>query len=288
MLVHRYSVAEAHRRDLDELALLVGSSSRLLVLTGAGCSTESGIPDYRDSNGDWKRRPPVQYQDFVSSEGARQRYWARSMVGWEYVRRAHPNPAHRALAQLEDQGVVHHLITQNVDGLHQNAGSRKVIDLHGTIDRVGCLACGYRVGRIEMQDWLGRLNPTWLEVAAQSAPDGDADLEGEDFDDFRVPPCPYCAGVLRPCVVFFGENVPRGRVSKAFERLAEADALLVVGSSLMVFSGYRFVREATRSGKPVAIINLGRSRADAEVALKIEAPCGEALTELVRRLAPRS
>jgi len=268
---------------LDALIEFVHRSRRLLVLTGAGCSTESGIPDYRDDGGAWKRQPPIGYQAFVTDVHARRRYWARSMIGWKHIRLAHPNAAHRALADLERSGPIHHLITQNVDGLHQRAGSRAVLDLHGRLDTVTCIDCGIDLERAALQATLEARNPVWKETPAPAAPDGDADLEEAGIEHFEVPDCPHCAGILKPAVVFFGESVPRGRVARAFKYLDEADALLVVGSSLTVFSGYRFVREAVRRDYPVAIVNRGRTRADGEVALKIEASCGAVLPALAPR-----
>lgn len=254
---------------------------KLFVLTGAGCSTSSGIPDYRDADGKWKRMPPVTYQAFMGEEKTRRRYWARSLVGWRRVHEARPNEAHRALARLEANGKTELLLTQNVDGLHQAAGSAKVIDLHGRLDRVRCTGCGRILPRDEMQDELARLNPNWLSVDAADAPDGDADLDGADFSSFEVPRCRFCAGMLKPDVVFFGENVPRERVVAAVRRLDAADAMLVVGSSLMVYSGFRFVEMAARAGKPVAAVNLGQTRADRLLALKVESPCEAALAFLL-------
>lgn len=262
------------------LARFIDIHPRLFVLTGAGCSTDSGIPDYRDSDGAWKRTPPVTYQAFMGEERTRRRYWARSLVGWRHFGRAEPNGTHRALQRLEAQGRVELLVTQNVDGLHQRAGQRQVIDLHGRLDQVRCMSCDWRQPREEFQQELERLNPAWVELDATEAPDGDADLEAH-FDDFVVPPCPACGGVLKPDVVFFGENVPRERVMQGMQALDAADAMLVVGSSLMVFSGYRFVHAAARSGKPVAAVNLGRTRADPLLSLKVEASCAEALSFLL-------
>lgn len=267
------------------LAQLIGRSERLVVLTGAGCSTESGIPDYRDENGEWKHRRPVQFQDFVSSEATRRRYWARSLVGWERIANAQPNAAHRALAALEDADRIHGLITQNVDGLHQKAGQRQVIDLHGRLDQVECLGCRATVSRSGFQAELGRLNPGWGALPAAVAPDGDALLDGIDFDAFRVPDCRQCGGLLKPGVVFFGEAVPRERAAAALGWLDEADALLVVGSSLMVWSGYRFARRAAERGIPIAAINLGRTRADDKINLRIAGACGAVLAELAARCA---
>ncbi|HEY1865296.1 MAG TPA: NAD-dependent protein deacetylase [Roseiarcus sp.] len=258
---------------------------RLFVLTGAGCSTRSGIPDYRDAEGQWKRARPVTYQAFMGEEKTRRRYWARSLIGWRLLRQAEPNDAHRALAELEASGKSELLLTQNVDRLHQAAGSMQVIDLHGRIDLVRCMDCGRRSPRVELQDELSRLNADWIDLDATEAPDGDADLEGADFSSFVTPSCRRCSGVLKPDVVFFGENVPRDRVDTAFRHLIEADAVLVVGSSLMVYSGFRFVERAVSLGKPVAAVNLGRTRADALLALKAEEACESALSFL---LGPRA
>jgi NAD-dependent SIR2 family protein deacetylase len=262
---------------------------RLFVLTGAGCSTGSGIPDYRDAEGQWKRARPVTFQAFMGDEKTRRRYWARSLVGWRRIRRAQPNDAHRALARLETMGGIELILTQNVDRLHQAAGSARVIDLHGRIDLVRCMDCDRRSPREALQDELGRLNADWLDLDAMEAPDGDADLDGADFLSFAVPSCRRCGGVLKPDVVFFGENVPRGRVDAAARRLDEADAMLIVGSSLMVYSGFRFVEQAASAGKPVAAVNLGRTRADGLLALKAEEACEAALAFLLRppcRLRP--
>jgi len=263
--------------DRARLREFVEAHPRLFVLTGAGCSTDSGIPDYRDANGGWKRPQPVTYQAFMGEQATRQRYWARSLVGWRRFGRAQPNATHRALARLEEQGRVTTLLTQNVDGLHQAAGHRNVIDLHGRLDEVRCMSCDARLPRDTFQHMLVESNPTWALLDAGDAPDGDADLEGRDFSRFDVPPCPHCGGILKPDVVFFGENVPRHRVDAAVTSLNEADAMLVVGSSLMVFSGYRFAAAAAREGKPIAAVNLGKTRADPLLSLKIEQSCAEAL-----------
>ncbi len=278
------TVPRRAHRPLDELAAFLRRHPRLLVLTGAGVSTGSGIPDYRDGDGQWKRKAPVQYQEFIGSAAVRRRYWARSLIGWRWFSRAEPNGAHRALARLEQAGHVHHLVTQNVDRLHQRAGSRRVTDLHGRLDTVVCLACGEESPRAEFQQALERRNPRFAALAAGVAPDGDADLDGVDFGDFDIPACATCGGVLKPHVVFFGESVPKARVELALERLAEADALLVVGSSLMVFSGYRFARTAAAAGKPIAAVNRGRTRADELIGLKVEDECGALLTGLAEAL----
>jgi NAD-dependent SIR2 family protein deacetylase len=253
---------------------------RLFVLTGAGCSTDSGIPDYRDANGGWKRPPPVTYQAFTGDLAVRQRYWARSMIGWRRFGSARPNATHHALRRLDGHNQLTVLLTQNVDRLHQAAGSSNVLDLHGRLDQVRCLACERRMPRIDVQQQLLRHNPQWAALDATDAPDGDADLEGCDFSRFVVPACPFCAGMLKPDVVFFGESVPRDRVDTAMRALDEADAMLVVGSSLMVYSGYRFAHAAARAGKPIAAVNLGHTRADPLLSLKIEQPCALALAFL--------
>ena len=259
---------------------------RLFVLTGAGCSTGSGIPDYRDEQGAWKRTPPVTYQAFVGDGITRRRYWARSLVGWPRIAQAQPNAAHRALAALEAQGRCSQLLTQNVDGLHQAAGSRAVIDLHGRLDAVVCLGCGASSSRADVQRRLAEANPAWAGLAAGAAPDGDADLEDRDFATFQVPACDACGGMLKPDVVFFGENVPRARVDAAMAGLAQADAMLVVGSSLMVYSGLRFVHAAVRAQIPVAAVNLGRTRADDLLRFRMAAPCGDALRFLLAADVP--
>jgi len=266
----------------DGLSHFIARHPRLFVLTGAGCSTDSGIPDYRDSAGEWKRRPPIRYQEFVGNELARKRYWARSLAGFRRMRVARPNDAHHALATLERCGRIVQLVTQNVDGLHHAAGSENVIDLHGRIDTVRCLGCGQRTSRDELQRELERRNPSFAALDALQAPDGDADLEGVAFETFDAPACSACGGLLKPDVVFFGENVPTERVQRAMAPIASSDAMLVVGSSLMIYSGYRFVTAAADAGKPIAAINIGRTRADDILSLKVEDRCANAL----RVLAP--
>ena len=272
--------------EITPLVEFVRRHPRLLVLTGAGCSTQAGIPDYRDADGAWKRSAPMRFQLFVGDSVARRRYWARSMVGWRTMALARPTSAHHALAQLESQGHVRLLVTQNVDGLHNQAGSNRLIDLHGRIDTVCCLGCGQRTLRRDLQQDLLRRNPSWATLDALSAPDGDADLEGLDFAQFDVPACSACGGMLKPDVVFFGENVPRDRVADVRSALAESDAVLVAGSSLMVYSGFRFVEDAVAAGKPVAAVNMGRTRADALLALKLEHEVGAALEKLAAALMP--
>lgn len=248
---------------------------RLCVLTGAGVSTAAGIPDYRDAQGAWKGARPVEFQPFMTTPSVRQRYWARSLVGWPFIAGARPSATHRALAQLESRGAVQVLITQNVDGLHQAAGSRNVIDLHGRLDLVRCMQCTLTLPRGELQSMLVANNPKWESVGGRIAPDGDVELDHGDYDGFVVPDCQQCGGILKPDVVFFGEPVPRERVALAFEGVAHADALLVVGTSLMVYSGYRFAEAAASAGKPIAAVNMGRTRADHLYELKISASCDE-------------
>ena len=269
----------------ERLESFITAHRRIFVLTGAGCSTDSGIPDYRDDEGGWKRAQPVTYQAFMGEAATRRRYWARSLVGWPRIASARPNVAHRALAQLEERGQCELLLTQNVDGLHQAAGSHAVVDLHGRLDMVRCMACEQRTPRADLQRRLVERNPAWAALVADTAPDGDADLEGRDFDAIDVPECEACGGVLKPDVVFFGENVPQERVRTAMDHLQQADAMLVVGSSLMVWSGFRFVHAAVREGIPVGAVNLGRTRGDDLLRFRVAAPCGPALSFLLEAAA---
>ena len=269
--------------ELTELVRLL-VNKKLLVLSGAGISTESGIPDYRSPERLKMPRNPMRYQEFVGSAAARQLYWARSLVGWSVVQRAKPNRAHRAVADLEKRGVVKGLITQNVDGLHAAAGSQEVLELHGGLDRVICLNCGSLEARPRMQRRMLHLNPEFETQSTAIAPDGDADLAKTLTDDFKVPPCLRCSGILKPDVVFFGENVPKERVERAWRMLEGSDALVVIGSSLTVFSGYRFVAKAAKVGMPVVIINRGPTRGDKDASLRIEANVGEVLPRLAEQL----
>ena len=263
---------------------------RVLVLTGAGISTASGIPDYRDKDGVRRGKAPVQGPEFRRHDAVRRRYWARSMAGYPTLARAEPNAAHRALAQLGAAGQIGALMTQNVDGLHQQAGSFGVLELHGSIHNVICLDCHAAFSRAFVQGQLIDANPglaSSAEQAAQAAPDGDAHLEPASLADFNVPSCVHCGGMLKPDVVFFGDGVPAERTTRALAHMDSADALLVIGSSLMVYSGFRFCRMAEQAGKPIAALNLGITRADAMLALKVES-CAEqvlpALPALLDRL----
>ncbi|MHA7238533.1 NAD-dependent protein deacetylase [Arthrobacter sp. TMS1-12-1] len=270
-------------RDLLEQAVVLLGGLRLAMLTGAGLSTDSGIPDYRGPQS--VPRNPMTYQQFVGDEALRRRYWARNHLGWRHLRRADPNAGHAAVARLEQRGLLTGLITQNVDKLHSSAGSINVIDLHGTFDRVVCLQCASTFPRGRIAEILEALNPGYLEResdAGDIAPDADADVD--DTGDFLMAPCPVCDGMLKPDFVYFGENVPKGRVAGAYAMVDAAAALLVAGSSLTVMSGLRFVRHAVKGGKPVVIINRGPTRGDEFASLKIEAGVSEALTYLAARL----
>lgn len=266
----------------QQLAEFIAARSRLFVITGAGCSAPSGIETYRDDLGEWHRPAPVMHQDFLNSEASRRRYWARSMRGWPMFATARSNAAHAALAELESVGRLRCLVTQNVDGLHQRAGQRRVIELHGSLAWVICMTCGERIPRAQLQQTLEALNPDLLHVASAPAPDGDADLGGaENAPSIRVPECRVCAGILKPDVVFYGDSVPRSRVEDAFAALDQADGLLVIGSSLMVFSSYRFCRRAHQLGLPMAAVNQGRTRADDFFEVKVEDDCAIVLPSLL-------
>ncbi len=265
----------------ERLLEWIARHRRVFALTGAGCSTASGIPDYRDDCGEWKRRPPVLIQAFRTQEPVYRRYWARAYAGWPRFAEAAPGVAHQAFAAWEAAGTLAHLVTQNVDGLHQRAGSRTVIDLHGRLDRVVCLGCGARSSRDAVQAAMAAANPAW-QAAMTVAPDGDADIDSAAVDAFHAPHCDRCGGLLKPDVVFFGENVPAARYETARQALAASDAVLVAGSSLMVYSGFRFVRQAREAGLPIAIVNRGRTRADDLASLKIEGDVGAVLASAVR------
>lgn len=258
---------------------------RLAVLTGAGISEGSGIPTYRDSEGNWLRNDPITHQEFTGCEHKRRRYWGRSLVGWPGVRDARPNAAHQALATLEREERIELLITQNVDRLHQRAGSHNVVDLHGRLDRVICLGCKAFSHRELMQQRLERHNPHLRDLAAEVRPDGDADLSTEQVASVIVPVCEACGGDLMPDVVFFGGSVPKERVAHCTDAIARADALLVIGSSLRVFSGYRFCRRAAEAGKPIAILNPGVTRADPLATLKLSHPAEMLLPPLLAVLS---
>tara|TARA_R110002073_G_scaffold11364_11_gene51972 strand:+ start:5834 stop:6709 length:876 start_codon:yes stop_codon:yes gene_type:complete len=272
------------QQDIDSLARFLVDHPRLVVLTGAGISEASGIPTYRDQHGAWQHSNPIQQQAFLRDVLARRRYWARSRYGWPVIRDASPNPAHHALAQLEARGHIELLITQNVDRLHQRAGSRNVLDLHGRIDRVHCLTCGAKHCRDSVQELLDSDNE-WPHIAEPGArPDGDMELADSLPHQLVLPICPLCGGDLKPDVVFFGGTVPTARVNNCLAALDRAHGLLVIGSSLMVFSGFRFCRHASRRGLPVAIVNPGITRADALAQLKLSSLAAPLLTGALGRL----
>lgn len=271
--------------QLETLADLV-ADRHVVVLSGAGLSTESGIPDYRGPTGRARRAQPMTFQAFTADARARQRYWARSHHGWRHIAGATPNAGHHAVAGLQHRGFLAGIITQNVDGLHQAAGARGVVELHGSLHQVICLACGQRTSRAELHRRLAEANPDWHVQGSEINPDGDAALTSEQVGRFRVVECARCEGVLKPDVVFFGENVPPSRVRESYALVERASALVVLGSSLTVMSGYRFVRHAARLRIPVAIVNHGPTRGDAHALLTLDAPLGQTLTALLARCGP--
>lgn len=269
--------------ELTALADLLAQGG-VVVLSGAGLSTESGIPDYRGPSGAAQRKhAPMTYQAFRSDPRARHRYWARSHLGWPHMRDARPNDGHRAVAALEAAGLVDAVITQNVDALHQKAGSRTVVDLHGRLNQVACLSCGMRVSRDALHAQVAAANPGWDALPTLTNPDGDVELPEEAIDAFVMLDCRSCGGALKPDVVYFGESVPPERVARCYALVDEARTLLVLGSSLTVYSGRRFVMHAHAHGIPVAIVNQGPTRADDLAAVRIDAPLGITLTGLLAR-----
>lgn len=273
-----------HTSDTDEsdaaLQRFMTTHERVFVLTGAGCSTAAGLGDYRNKHGEWKRKQPITGQEFLGSLSARQRYWARSSVGWKSFGRAQPALAHHALRRLQQASLLQALITQNVDQLHQKAGHTDVIDLHGVLSQNRCTQCNTLESRDEFQRRLLDRNPWLNTLTAQHAPDGDADLDESLLQDLDIPMCLNCGGVVKPDVVFFGENVPRSRLALAMLNFERSDALLVCGSSLMVYSGFRFCRYAAEQNKPIALVNDGKTRADDLATVKIEGDCGARLQRL--------
>ncbi|GII28209.1 NAD-dependent protein deacetylase [Planotetraspora mira] len=292
---HRHGADPAHGTDpTDRTGVPDGPAFRTLVdlvadggvviLSGAGLSTESGIPDYRGETGRRRQADPMTYQTFIGSAEARRRYWARSHLGWGHIARAAPNAGHHAVAELQARGLVAGIITQNVDGLHQAAGAQQVIELHGAIDRVMCLSCGQRTARRLLDQQLREANPGWRAQVSAINPDGDAVIADDQIDGFEIVDCHSCGGMLKPDVVFFGENVPRPRVDECYALTGDARTLLVLGSSLTVMSGFRFVRHAGERAIPVAIINKGATRGDDHALVALDAPLGSALTALLAEL----
>jgi NAD-dependent SIR2 family protein deacetylase len=279
--------AELDRND-DPFGILVDllRGGGAVVLSGAGLSTESGIPDYRGPSGQRRRGQPMTYQTFTGSAEARQRYWARSHLGWRNITDAAPNAGHVAVAELQRRGLISGIITQNVDGLHQAAGAASVVELHGSLHRVTCLSCWQRMPRTWLHERLATANPGWdnrMDITVN--PDGDVALE--DTDGFTVVGCEGCGGVLKPDVVFFGENVPRQRVQDCYDLVTAARSLIVLGSSLTVMSGLRYVRHAAKHDIPVVIVNQGATRGDDLATATLDAPLGATLTAAVRTLPPR-
>ncbi|MGW2305985.1 NAD-dependent protein deacetylase [Streptomyces sp. NPDC001809] len=269
--------------DLEPVVAALDAGG-VLVLSGAGISTESGIPDYRGEGGSLSRHTPMTYQEFTADAQARRRYWARSHLGWRTFRRARPNAGHLAVAAFGQYGLLSGVITQNVDGLHGAAGSDGVVELHGSLDRVVCLTCGAFSRRVDLALRLEEANAGFAPRAARINPDGDADLSDDQVGDFRVLPCTVCGGILKPDVVFFGEAVPPRRVERCRELVHEAASLLVLGSSLTVMSGLRFVRQAAEAGKPVLIVNQDPTRGDRHAVTRVALPLGAALTGVAARL----
>ena len=261
------------------LARYITDHPKLFILTGAGISTQSGIPAYRDAAGHWQSPPPVQHRAFIQDISVRQRYWGRSLAGWHTLRDAKPNNAHKILAALEAAGYIELLVTQNVDRLHQKAGSQQVIDLHGRADIVACIECDYEIDREAMHDWCRTLNPDFIAPISAPRPDGDADFE-TDFSSFKVPNCPKCSGVMKARVVYFGDNVPKEVVYSAIDALERSRALLCIGSSLQVFSGFRFNRHAHQIGLQQAALTQGVTRADDLLDLKLDAEITQTLEDM--------
>lgn len=261
----------------------------VLVLTGAGISTDSGIPDYRGAGGRRRHAAPMTYDRFVGSAEERRRYWARSHVGWSTIATAKPNVSHHAVTRLQQAGLLTGVVTQNVDRLHTAAGTREVVNLHGTLDAVVCLNCGRRRSRFEIGLRLDAVNPGFREALAGDVtvvrPDGDVVIPADRIEDFQVVDCRRCGGLLKPDVVFFGETVPRERFRHALSLIEQSSALVVLGSSLTVGSGYRFVTAAARRGMAIAIVNRGETRGDQHASLKLDMGLGDALAEIGARMA---
>jgi NAD-dependent SIR2 family protein deacetylase len=277
-------LARTSSGEVDALAQLVGEGG-VVVLSGAGLSTDSGIPDYRGATGSLRRHTPMTYQTFRDDPRGRHRYWARSFVGWRQIRSARPNAGHLAVADLQSAGVLGGIVTQNVDGLHQAGGASEVVELHGGLDRTVCLACGDVASRAELDERLRTVNPHFGPRTDEVNPDGDAELPDESLDGFVMVECAACGGgPLKPDVVFFGETVPRHRVDHCFDLVDRARSLLVLGSSLTVMSGYRFVLRAAKLGIPVAIVNAGPTRGDGKATVRVDAPLGAVLPELAGRI----
>lgn len=269
---------------LAQMQEFINSNKKLFVLTGAGISTESGIPDYRSEGVGLyatSTKRPVQIKHFMESSKARQSYWARNYVGWPRFSSFKPNISHTTLAEWEKRGKIHCIVTQNVDRLHHKAGSCKVHELHGTAFNVICMTCNHMVARHTYQSKLRETNQHMSAVSLEIRPDGDVELTKEEVNNFQVPPCEQCGGIMKPDIVFFGDNVPRSRVNKIQQELATCDGLLVLGSSLFVYSGYRFILQAAESGIRIGAVNIGATRGDKHISLHVNARCGEVLPQLI-------
>ena len=273
--------------SFEDMRAFVTAHPGLFVITGAGISRASGIPAYRDAAGIWQSSSPIQHEEFMRDAAIRQRYWTRSFHGWPIVAKARPNQSHRALAHLEQKGYIQMLVTQNIDRLHQKADHKRVIDLHGRLDQVLCMDCGALYSRVEIQRWLSMNNPHLQETAVESAPDGDARVQDEAAHMLRIPSCQRCGGMLKPNVVFYGGSVRTQMVNELSRKLEQADAVLAIGSSLMVYSSFRFCIQARQQNIPILCINQGLTRADSMLALKLRGDCAEILTRLVELLPPR-
>lgn len=271
------------RDDLQRLQDFLADKRNLVVLSGAGISVGSGIPTYRDEAGNWKRSNPIQHQDFMSRKSARQRYWLRSYSGWPAVASAVPSPSHHVIAELERRKIVKMVVTQNVDRLHQHAGSRSVIDLHGRLDEVICMCCKKVIPRHDLQLKLTLLNPSFSQQG-EIAPDGDAEVEEDSVPCVAVPTCENCGGILKPNVVFFGDNVNKSIVQRVYDGIDDSDGMLIVGTSLKVFSGYRFCRYAAHQGKPIASINPGLSRGDELIQTIVRSDSDDVLTPVLKNI----
>ena len=278
-------VAQTKSKDqIEELILQLKNKRNIWVLTGSGISAPSGIPTYRDDKGQWKSANPIQHNEFIQHESYRQRYWARSMVGWKLTGKAQPNATHKAITKLQQHGRISQIVTQNVDGLHRVAGSKEVIDLHGRLGEIKCLQCEQITSRKEYQSRLVKVNTELDQTDFTILPDGDANVEDFDMSQISIPSCENCGGVLMPHVVFFGGIVPKYRVEKAYETLAKSDCLLAIGSSLNVFSGFRFPRWASQNGIPMYAVNQGEMRGQELFDLIVTEPCELVLPEIISRI----
>lgn len=274
-----------HLSNLETLISALSNKKKIWILTGAGISASSGIPTYRDDKGEWKSANPIQHKDFIEHESYRQRYWARSMVGWKLTGRAKPNATHHAIAALQRTGKVSQIVTQNVDGLHNAAGAENIIDLHGRLSEIRCLDCNEVSKRMDYQPRLVKNNPELDDYKATIMPDGDANVEDFDMSRITIPPCSNCGGVLMPNVIFFGGMVPKQRVDKAFCTLAESDCILVIGSSLKVFSGFRFPLWASQNSMPMYAVNQGEMRGKEFFDIIVTEPCEEVMPIIANKLA---